>query len=143
MQEKSKIFLFCHLNQQIRLIFGHFGDSSFRAVFRYAYPPPVPASALPAYKTDQSHTAGSLPSAGHCSHEYIRTSNIVEFLRQRYYFFFNFEHFLLNFRQKHKIKHFLFAQFKKKLYFCPIFVCLYKTKYDNRSQTATIIDEKR
>lgn len=28
MQEKSKIFLFFHLNLQIRLFFGHFGDEA-------------------------------------------------------------------------------------------------------------------
>lgn len=128
MQEKSKIFLFCHLNQQIRLIFGHFGDSSFRAAFRYAYPTPVPASALPAYKTDQSHTAGSLLSAGHCSHEYIRTSYIVEFLRQRYYFFFIFEHFLLNFRQKTQNKTFFICTIQKNVVLLSDFCVLIQNK---------------
>ena len=62
MQEKSKIFLFCHFNLLIRLFFVHFGDEALEG------------GTAATETTDQSRTAGSPPSAGHCSHEYIRTS---------------------------------------------------------------------
>lgn len=131
MQEKSKIFLFCHLNLQIRRVFVHFGDEALEG------------------GTAATETASNLvPRVLHrlpvTAHSNISVRHKLLNFCDKDTTFSSFSIiFCLIFVKKHKIKHFLFAQFKKMLYFCPIFVCLYKTKYDNRSQTATIIDEKR
>lgn len=131
MQGIYKINLFCHLKLRNRRVFVHFGDEALEG------------------RTTATETATNLvPLVLHrlpvTAHSNISVRHkLLNFCDKDTTFSSFLSIFCLIFVKKHKIKHFLFAQFKKMLYFCPIFVCLYKTKYDNRSQTATIIDEKR